>query len=116
MVYVVFYLAHYGVNDLIERKLSRFVISVGEERAEFIVLLSITRNFMFSILMSNENAPPFKCAKLWRIKSWAQMCYVCLSSSTRATILHKNFNLSDCANIRRNVSLQIALITVFVYT
>ena len=113
MVYVVFYFAHYGVNDLIERKLNRFMTSVGEERAEFIVLLSITRNFMFSILMSNENAPPFRCAYLWRIKSWAQICYVYLLSATKATILHKKFNLSDCANIRRNVSLQIALIAVF---
>ena len=39
-----------------------------------------------------------------------QMFYLYLLPTTKATILHKNFNFSDCANIRLNVSLQIALI------
>ena len=32
------------------------------------------------ILTCDENAPPFKCAWLWPIKSFAQMCYVYLLS------------------------------------
>ena len=49
--------------------------------------------------MSNKKAPPFRCAKLWPIKSCAQMCYVYLLSMTKATFLHNNFNSSDYANV-----------------
>ena len=40
----------------------------------------------------------------------------CLYSTIKATFLHNNFNSKDSANIRRNVSLQIALIAFLVYT
>ena len=62
------------------------------------------------ILMSNENATPFRCVWLRLIKSCAEMRYVYLYSTTKATFLHKKFNSNDSANIRRNVSLQITLI------
>ena len=50
------------------------------------------------------------------MKSCEQMCYVHLLPTTKATIFYKNFNFSDVANIRRNVSLQIALIAFLAYT
>ena len=65
------------------------------------------------ILMTNENATPFRCAKLRPIKSCAQICYVNLYSTIKATFLHNNLNSNDSTNIRRNVSLQITLIAIF---
>ena len=73
-------------------------------------------NQTISILMSNENATPLRCAKLRPIKSCAQICYVYLYSTIKGTFLHNNFNSNDSANIRRNVSLQITLIVFLAYT
>ena len=71
--------------------------------------LFVSFNNPFNILMSNENATPFRCAKIRPIKSCAQICYVHLYSTIKGMFLHNNFNSSDSANIRRNVSLQITL-------
>ena len=73
-------------------------------------------NQTISILMSNENATPLRCAKLRPFKSCAQICYVYLYSTIKGTFLHNNFNSNDSANIRRNVSLQITLIVFLAYT
>ena len=77
---------------------------------------SVGQIHITNILMSNENATPFRCAELWPFKSCERMCYVYLLPTTKATILLKNFNSSDCANIRRDVSLQIALIAFLAFT